>query len=136
MVAFFASLGFACPPRKEVPAFVQEVTSAVGQRELAEPALRARCQPKVRAWWGRCCSHYAGSCADTGLRPVGWLRVQAGLLVSLAEVEAAFWGAEHGPGADMRQLVADAPGPEGFADLPPVRHKGSGGSAAARGGYG
>lgn len=44
---FFATLGFACPPRKEVPAFVQEVTSAAGQRQLAQPQLLARGHKQV-----------------------------------------------------------------------------------------
>lgn len=46
--------------------------------------------------------------------------MQACLLASLEEIEVAFWGGEAGPGADMRQLVAGAPGPEAYADIPKV----------------
>lgn len=36
---FFTSLGFICPIRKDVPSFLQEVTTPSGQLEFASPAL-------------------------------------------------------------------------------------------------
>ena len=32
VMPFFASLGFACPPRMDVPGFLQNITSAKDQR--------------------------------------------------------------------------------------------------------
>ncbi|KAL4448626.1 hypothetical protein ABPG75_005845 [Micractinium tetrahymenae] len=86
---FFVSLGFDCPPRKDMPSFLQDVTSAMGQRALAGPALLAR-KPQP------------GS----------------PLLLPLEEVEAAFWGAASGPGAAMRAAVEAPHTPGQYADVP------------------
>ncbi|KAG2439064.1 hypothetical protein HYH02_006591 [Chlamydomonas schloesseri] len=39
---FYQQLGFVCPPRKDVPSFLQEITTASGQQEYASEELRAR----------------------------------------------------------------------------------------------
>ncbi|KAG2432130.1 hypothetical protein HXX76_009056 [Chlamydomonas incerta] len=39
---FYQQLGFVCPPRKDVPSFLQEITTASGQQEYASDELRAR----------------------------------------------------------------------------------------------
>lgn len=39
VVPFFTSLGFVCPPRKDVPSFLQEVTTESGQLEYASVSL-------------------------------------------------------------------------------------------------
>lgn len=39
VVAFFSSLGFVCPPRKDVPSFLQEVVTETGQLEYASEEL-------------------------------------------------------------------------------------------------
>eukprot|EP00798_Chlamydomonas_sp_ICE-L_P013540 gene13540-19410_t len=41
VLPFFESLGFKCPPRKDVPSFLQEVTTASGQHDFATPELIA-----------------------------------------------------------------------------------------------
>ena len=87
-----------CSPRrlgccsKEVPAFLQEVTSTSGQRGLAQPQLLARKQ----AAGGRV------------------------LLVPMAEMAAAFWGAAEGPGASMRAQVEADHSPARYKDVPRV----------------
>lgn len=93
IVPHFESLGFACPPRKEVPAFLQDVTSTRGQRELAGAALATR-----RASAG------AGA-----------------LLLPLEEMDAAFWGAARGPGAEARAAIEAALAPETYAKVPKAR---------------
>ncbi|PSC75525.1 pleiotropic drug resistance 5-like isoform A [Micractinium conductrix] len=87
---FFASQGFDCPPRMEAPAFLQYVTSASGQRQVANAALAPR---------------LAGARSTQ-------------LLVQLAEIEAAYWGAAEGAGAEMRAAIQAAAAPEAHADLP------------------
>lgn len=90
IVPHFESLGFACPPRKEVPAFLQDLTSSRGQRELAGAALAQR---RTSAGAGE-------------------------LLMPLEEMDTAFWGAAAGPGADVRAALEAALAPATYADVP------------------
>ncbi len=83
------------PRSQEVPAFLQNLTSASGQRSLAAPALLAEAQKRQAA--------------------------STQLVMSLEEMDAAFWGADKGPGADMRAALEAARAPEAYADLPRVR---------------
>lgn len=92
VLPWFASLGFACPPRQEVPAFLQSLTSASGQRALAAPAMLADAQKR----------HVASS----------------QLVLPLEDMEAAFWGADKGPGGDMRAALEATRAPEAFAGQP------------------
>lgn len=64
----FLTLGFACPPRKEPPSFLQEITFPNGQAELSTPELRQSAQA-----------------------PPG-----GGLLVSLDTMADAYWASETG----------------------------------------
>mmetsp|Transcript_33340 Transcript_33340/g.83541 ORF Transcript_33340/g.83541 Transcript_33340/m.83541 type:complete len:1541 (-) Transcript_33340:49-4671(-) len=41
VLPFFESLGFECPPRKDMASFLQEVMTLVGQHEYASQSLRA-----------------------------------------------------------------------------------------------
>lgn len=92
LLPFFSGLGFTCPPRKEVPAFLQDVTHAPGQRSVAQPALLA-----AGAGSGR------------------------SMLVPLEEIEQKFWGQDSGPGADMKGALATAMDKAAFADVPKAR---------------
>lgn len=78
-------------PAPALAPWLQDVTTAGGQRALASPDLLARAQGG-----------------------------QAPLLLPLEEVSAAFWGAEQGPGADMRRALADGRSPDVYKDLPKV----------------
>lgn len=80
---------------QEVPAFLQSLTSASGQRALAAPALLADAQKRQVA--------------------------SSQLVLPLEDMEAAFWGAGKGPGGDMRAALEVARAPEAFAGQPRVR---------------
>jgi hypothetical protein len=58
----------------------------------------------------------------------GPLQAAAGsmLLMPLEELEASFWGAKQGPGADMQQALAAAHSPQAYTDVPKVCWLGSG----------
>ncbi|MEW5298072.1 MAG: hypothetical protein WDW36_001233 [Sanguina aurantia] len=73
VLPFFASLGFTCPPRKDVPSFLQEVTTAMGQMDYASAALRA--------------SRDGPAAAGADLNPLA----KQPLLVPIQEIAAAFW---------------------------------------------
>ena len=42
VVPHFRSLGLECPDRKDVPSFLLEITTPLGQRQFAGPELRQR----------------------------------------------------------------------------------------------
>ena len=48
------------------------------------------------------------------------------LLMPLEELEASFWGAKQGPGADMQQALAAAHSPQAYTDVPKVCWLGGG----------
>lgn len=88
---FEAGLGFACPPRKDVISFLQELSTPIGQLTYATPALLAA----------------------SGLTPPdqdpGALLAQppAQLLVPVHEMAERFWGGSEW-GQAMRQRTAEA----------------------------
>ena len=96
VVSYFTSFGFTCPPRKEVPAFLQEITGdPLGQRSLAQPELLDRYQKSAAA--------------SSRL-----------LTVPVEDMGTTFWEATEGPGADMRTLVDADHSAERYKDVPKV----------------
>lgn len=47
VLPFLESVGFPCPQRKDVPSFLIEITTAMGQREYASFELQQRCKATV-----------------------------------------------------------------------------------------
>lgn len=104
VLPWFASLGFACPPRKEVPSFLQDLTTASGQRVLTTKGALA-----------------AGGGAGTGSSGGASRGGASTLVMSLEQMEAAFWSPGEGPGAAMRQALEAGHAPEVYANVPRVR---------------
>ena len=74
VLAFFTGLGFLCPPRKDVPSFLQEVLTESGQLQFASDAL-LRSQ-------------------GLGARSFGGLGKR--FVVPIQQIEDAFWASPSG----------------------------------------
>lgn len=51
MLPFLEGLGLPCPPRKDVPSFLIEITTPAGQDEFASPQLRERTADVAPGVW-------------------------------------------------------------------------------------
>jgi len=79
-VPFFSSLGFDCPPRKDLASFLQEVSTPTGQLAYASNALREQLGLPARA-------EAAAGAGDRGLERGS---LPQSLLVSMAEIAERF----------------------------------------------
>lgn len=125
-VPFFASLGLACPERKDVPSFLLEVTTPAGQAEYATPELRARRRSAAAAAEGGGDKGGGGGGEkkekeESGgkRRPPLWRPAgQQQLLVTMAEAAAHFRAAtEEGRAAEAE--LAAPPDPAAHRDATP-----------------
>ena len=74
VLPFFTSLGFECPPRKDVPSFLQEVLTESGQLQFASDELLSSQGFDSRSF------------GDDGKR----------FVVPIQKMEAAFWACTSG----------------------------------------
>lgn len=51
VLPFLEGLGLPCPPRKDVPSFLIEITTPAGQDEFASPQLRERTADVAPGVW-------------------------------------------------------------------------------------
>ncbi|KAG2452157.1 hypothetical protein HYH02_003189 [Chlamydomonas schloesseri] len=128
VVPHFRSLGLECPDRKDVPSFLLEITTPLGQRQFAGPELRQRFNlpppgvdlvPASRsesqalpAEGDLAAANLSnGSAPVSGDGSVGRRKFHSkSLLIPLKEMESAFW-TNNKHGVAMAAELNDAPSP-------------------------